>query len=159
MNFATHREFHKIEDCTSRNTCNQCSEKHHTALHGYYTEKKGGDDQTKDSSKKGGGDGTKVDGKSKGSIDKPNDSAHMMTVTESRERREVFLPIVPLRIHGKNGNHVDTHALLDDCSQSTLIRGDIVQKLKLSRLSQYRRSSILGTVIIRNLTDKKNIVS
>ena len=71
----------------------------------------------------------------------------MMITTNSGRRREVFLKIVPLRIHGRDGKYVDTHACLDDCSQSTLIREDIVQKLDLTGET--------ANVNVKTINDKK----
>ena len=58
-------------------------------------------------------------------------NATMVTASKIGQHREVILQIVPVRIHGKDDNFVDTHAILDSCSQSTLIREDIAERLKL----------------------------
>ncbi len=45
--------------------------------------------------------------------------------------KEVFLLVIPVIIHPPTGEPVLTYALLDNCSQSTLLREDMAQKLNL----------------------------
>ena len=47
-------------------------------------------------------------------------------------KKETFLQIVPVVLHSELGEDVETYALLDDGSQSTLLRDDIAERLHLN---------------------------
>ena len=97
---------HTIGDCTSRYTCFEkgCSEKHHTSLHQFYKKKK----------------------------EKTGDETVHVKVTSAEGAPRVILQIVAVCLHGPDGSSVTTYALLDPCSQSTLVRDDIARKINLT---------------------------
>ena len=101
---------HPLKDCTSEITCKaaDCGEKHHTSIHKVYKEL----EEKAKSKSNGGADDTKV-------------------VSLLRSPKEVYLLVVPVLIHPPAGEPVLTYALLDNCSQSTLLRDDMARKLNL----------------------------
>ena len=69
------------------------------------------------------------------------------TLASTNQRKDVFLQIVTMILHGNEGTTLKTYGLLDACSMSTLIREEVANKLKLSRRN---KEVNLGTV---NKTD------
>ena len=111
---------HKTKDCSSKCSCLTpgCDDKHHTSLHGYFTE---------------GGRSPKVNNeKGDSSQSKETKKADGKKVVNGRtglSRKNVYLMIVRIKLFCKNGTTIETYALLDDCSESTLIRSDIAKQL------------------------------
>ena len=116
---------HSIEDCESTHSCfeDDCKARHHTLLHSYFLEKGRKEEGDKDSAK------DKASGVKKDGADGGDKKVGMTTV--SKPRKKVILQIVPVTLHGEHGTKVDTHALLDTCSELTLVRDDIIDKLQL----------------------------
>ena len=137
-----------------------CGGKHHTTLHDFFIERgdnrKGPvkEDAAKDDTKVDPKDGQaakkgilkKEDEKAKDPPAKDKDgkafagltSASQKAVVErtesessSDDEEEVILQIVPISLLGNKGKVIDTYGLLDNGSQSTLIREDMARKLKL----------------------------
>ena len=106
-----------VSDFTSKNTCFEkgCSEKHHTSLHQYFL------DEAKEASNK--------------SVE---EKSHNYCTGASG--KTVILQIVPVSLHGEGGKSLDTYAILDNCSQSTLIREDVTHSLGLKRKEKIRVS-------------------
>ena len=100
---------HPLSECTSKITCQtpHCGERHHSSIHKVYKEL----DEKEKLKQKGAGAST--------------------TVSLLRSSKEVFLLVVPVVIHPPTGVALLTYALLDNCSQSTLLRDDIAQYLNL----------------------------
>ena len=97
---------HRSDKCNSKNRClhSDCSEQHHTSLHDYFKKPK----------KEEGEDNTKV------------------CISKTTSTQKIFLQIVPVRVKSSNGMFFQTYALLDNGSESTLIRADFARKLKLN---------------------------
>jgi hypothetical protein len=71
------------------------------------------------------------------------------TGATTRTPKDVYLQIVPLKLHGEGSRTADTYGLLDNGSQSTLIREDMAKQLGLQGKN---RTINFGTV-----TDQKRI--
>ena len=132
---------HTLKDCASKNTCFKkgCGAKHHTSLHSYFTE--GGnllpakDDKDAKAEKepadnKGKEDEKKVDKNPKipPANEKGNDVKNYCLIRSAP--KTIYLLIVPVTLHAGE-KHIKTYALLDDCSQATLLREDIAETLGL----------------------------
>ena len=100
---------HKTKDCSSKCSCLTpgCDDKHHTSLHGYFTE---------------GGRSPKVNNeKGDSSQSKETKKADGKKVVNGRtglSRKNVYLMIVRIKLFCKNGTTFQTYALLDDCSEA-----------------------------------------
>ena len=112
---------HKGEECSSRHSCFEagCKDRHNTLLHGYFVERAKIEEKLppkKEEPKKDGegGEEKKV-GMTRG----------------SSSRKKVILQIVPVTLHAEEGATFDTHALLDNCSELTLVRDDVIKKMGL----------------------------
>ena len=88
---------HVTAECPSKAVCREkdCEGKHHTSIHKVHKEL---EKQLKK---------------------KPTDNTALVSLLKSP--KEVFLLVVPVVIHPPNGEPVHTYALLDNCSQSTLL--------------------------------------
>ena len=118
-------EGHSLENCESTHTCFEadCKARHHTLLHSFFMEKGRKEEGDKDGAK------DKAVGDKKEGADEGDKKVGMTKA--SKPRKKVILQIVPVTLHGEHGETVDTHALLDNCSEITLVRDDIVEKLQL----------------------------
>ena len=103
---------HQAPSCRSRNTCfiSGCSDKHHTSLHEHFTTQEKGTKEEK--------------------------SSYNAMVRSAK--KDIFLQVVPVVLHGSTDTQtVTTYALLDDGSESTLLRADIAKKLHLRGNRQF----------------------
>ena len=141
-------EGHAISECPSKRTCFQsgCGKKHHTTLHEYYLER-AELNKAKRKKKKA----KKVPEEEKVEEDPAEDQAEdtitglnvtstevvaketsveatQVTVCATMSSKSVFLLIVAITVH-VNGKSFDTYGLLDDGSQSTLIRQEFYRKI------------------------------
>ena len=114
---------HSSNDCESSTNCSSpgCGGRHHDTLHESFMARK------KESQKKKSGKEKKNGTEEK----KEEDSLTMASTTMHLGPREVYLQVVPVRVVGSNGREVETHAILDGCSQATLIRDDISDAIGL----------------------------
>ena len=130
---------HPLTQCTSKATCFRCHERHHTSLHDFYEAKKAKDSENPEKEK--GEEGRTEDDERKtekkdinvvgGKADEAkgsNDELHTKA-TMTSSHRSTYLWVVPIEIHGPKGDVITTHALLDNCSQRSLLRDDIAEKL------------------------------
>jgi hypothetical protein len=120
------QEGHAHTNCSSKTVCWQtgCGEKHHTTLHDYFTELKNEEEKKK----KAAEDKAKIDKTSK---EKDTKAVKLSCLASNQASTKVILQIVPIRVHNQRGGFVDTHAILDNCSQTTIIRQDILDELGL----------------------------
>ena len=111
-------EGHEVEDCPSTRSCFEpnCKERHHTLLHSYFLEKGRKQEADKDNGAKDGAGG---------------DEKKVGMTLQKKPRKKVILQIVPVTLHAADGTAFDTHALLDTCSEVTLVRDDVITKLGL----------------------------
>ena len=119
---------HVLDQCTSKGTCfkKDCHDRHHTTLHKYYV-------PTVPPAKKPNdpGDPSTAAAKSSSSGSAGNQPVPVTTMGKySASTKKVFLQIVPVRIHYGNRS-CSTFALLDNGSESTLLRQDLSGKLGL----------------------------
>ena len=119
------KDDHFTGKCTSRNTCFErgCNEKHHTTLHDHFTERKRQKtekDEKEDKQRKS----------DKDSKEKHNKDG-LKTCATGSSYTPVCLQIVEVKIKSGNGTMISTYALLDNGSQSSLIREDFAKSLNL----------------------------
>ena len=122
-------EGHMSAKCLSKQTCFEegCEGKHHTSLHHYFVEK----DKKEDEEKVADG-GAEAE-----------EAQQVHCTTRKSPRRDVVLLIVPVTLYGLNGKTFDTLALLDNGSQTTLLREDLIEKAGICAKT---RDMNLGTV-------------
>ena len=120
------RDDHFTSKCNSKNTCFKegCSAKH--TLHDYFLLKQKKRDKDSDKHVKDGSKSTKKEG----------ESIKINTCKTSKVSERVFIQIVPVKVMKNDGKTISTFALLDNGSQSTLIREDFAKKLKLKAYSR-----------------------
>ena len=136
--------------CTSRYSCfsQGCNEKHHTSLHEHFQEKRLKKDEAKERKiekiepvvEKKVEEVKEVPEKPAEDDQVPKDIAALHLSTD----KDVYLWIVPVKLTTPNGQSFSTHALLDNGSQSTLLREDVAKKLQLHG----RHNSVnVGTIL------------
>ena len=145
---------HKKSDCSSKNSCfhSGCTKKHHTTLHEFFTDKDEKDRQKK-KAKKGKNDGQEDEKENEseaaltglniaGTMGSPGEAATETELDITSEsavarvnfcstkgpRKSVILLIVAVTVH-VGDKSFDTYALLDDGSQSTLLRREFFDKM------------------------------
>ncbi len=121
---------HSVDKCASNNSCFKegCGKKHHTSLHEYII--KGGEllKANEKDPKNDGKDKNGATNDTKGK-DQKNDEVKNYGLFGATPKT-VYLMIVPVTLYAKGKSH-DTYALLDDCSQATILRGDVAEILGL----------------------------
>ena len=110
---------HMSSKCESDGRCQECETKHHPSLHKYFTE-----NSKLMSSKLSTSGGLKEE-------EKVADSKTVGLLRASPKK--VYLQIVQVRLHAENGKYFDTYAVLDTCSESTMMRNDVASRLGLKR--------------------------
>ena len=117
------REGHMTKDCTSRISCTKegCSDRHHTTLHDFFSASQNKDHDKQDNNS------TKNENADEESKSKKPETVHNMMVKS--EVKNVFLWVVPVTIRSLEGVIHQTYALLDNGSQSTVIKNSVVEKL------------------------------
>ena len=120
------RDDHFTSKCNSKNTCFKegCSAKH--TLHDYFLLKQKKRDKDSDKHVKDDSQSTK----------KKGESITINTYKTSKVSERVFLQTVSLKVMKNDGQTISTFALLDNGSQSTLIREDFAKQLKLKGYSR-----------------------
>ena len=133
---------HFTSKCKSKNTCfkNDCTAKHHTTLHNYFASKH--NDKNK----------SKEDPSKKNSENKKEDEEKSFTGMTKQSSKGVFMQIVPVKVKASNGKIATTYALLDNGSESTLIRDDFAESLKLKGC---KKTIAIST--ITNETEEVNV--
>ena len=106
---------HTSRACNSSTRCKSpgCGKPHHTLLHLVSPPK---------------------ENKSKcdvGTMTLPNDEVKSNHNLNSKQRNEVLLQVVPLRVINKVGNHITTYGLIDSGSDVTMIDPSLVERLKI----------------------------
>ena len=121
------KDDHMSSKCDSDNKCpiQGCAKKHHASLHKYFSE---------------------LVSKESKPEEKASEDAQIVGLMQASPRR-VYLQIVQVRLHGKNGRHYDTYAVLDTCSESTMMRDDVASKLGLQRKPAKVK---IGTVLAKD---------
>ena len=109
---------HSAKTCKERRTCRKCKEFHPTSLHGYRDSVARHDERRKN----------KEDDKGK-----PKISSDTITSGCTKLKEEVIsLNVVPIIIsHPSSSSKLETYALLDNGSQGTFIRDDLLQRLRV----------------------------
>ena len=130
---------HQVRKCTSKLRCfhSGCKKSHHTSLHEAFASNTNGKNEKKTVKEKSNNKPGKT---KKTSNVTPVVTAPTLPVVTSNHistKRRVYLKVVPVKIHGQHGLSVNTYALLDGASQSTLIRKDLADKLKLKGDQQF----------------------
>ena len=118
--------------CNSKYTCFKegCFVKHNKTLHDYFLLKQ--NKRKKDSHVKDGSKSTKKEG----------ESIKINTYKTRKANDRVFLKITPVKVMKNDGETISTFALLDNCSQSTLIRKeDFAKQMKLKGYSRKTNKS------------------
>ena len=123
------KDDHFTGKCSSKNTCFQrgCNERHHTTLHDYFMERK----QTRnerDDKQNNQGNSRQQRGKDSEQKQTKDD---MKTCATGSSYHPVYLQILEVKIKSGNGNMIPTYALLDNGSQSSLIREDFARSLNI----------------------------
>ncbi|XP_074657307.1 uncharacterized protein LOC141910513 [Tubulanus polymorphus] len=129
--FSCLRWGHRSRQCRSKKVCTSagCSERHHPLLHGssrIYPRRPSSEGSSQPST---------------GTVPQPvadkkpqEDPPKKLVYTLARKPAvsdEVLLQVVPLRLHGDDGKFVDTFAVLDPGSQTSLCSQEIVDQLGL----------------------------
>ena len=125
---------HVTKECSSTKVCQVegCNKKHHTTLHEHFVmePKKNGGSKEGEPEKK---DIPKMDEKPPDAEGKKEEKAEGGGVKfnglTGSSPKDVFLMIVPVCLEAADGKTFETHALLDDGSESTLMREDVAEKL------------------------------
>ena len=113
---------HNARTCNDRRICQICKKKHPTGLHGYTPKQKAGNDNSSASDRT-----QNVTFKS--TCAKFDD----VSCSASYSDEIVSICIVPVKIgYANKRKDVTTYALLDSCSQGTLVIEDIIHKLEAS---------------------------
>ena len=113
---------HNARTCNDRRICQICKKKHPTGLHGYTPKQKAGNDNSSASDRT-----QNVTFKS--NCAKFDD----VSCSASYSDEIVSICIVPVKIgYANKRKDVTTYALLDSCSQGTLVIEDIIHKLEAS---------------------------
>ena len=113
---------------------NNCSAKHHTTLHEYFTSNQ------RDRNKKA----RKEDPKQSSNIKGEEDKIQSFTGLTKEPSKRVLMQILPVKVKTTDGRTTRTYALLDSGSQSPLIRDDFAQGLKLKG---YKKTVSISSVI------------
>lgn len=130
---------HASLTCPSKAVCFAagCGKKHHTSLH------KPAKTETKPEAKSKEKPETEVE-VAKNGEDASNLNEVKVSLLKSAPK-EVFLLVVPVVIHPPKGKPIFTYAFLDNGSQSTLLREDMAQRMKL-----HGRPNILNVSTIKD---------
>ena len=113
---------------------NNCSAKHHTTLHEYFTSNQ------RDRNKKA----RKEDPKQSSNIKGEEDKIQSFTGLTKEPSKRVLMQILLVKVKTTDGRTTRTYALLDSGSQSPLIRNDFAQGLKLKG---YKKTVSISSVI------------
>lgn len=113
---------HAVRFCTSNNRCRElnCNRKHHTKLHDDHRLRRDKAQPNRDQSD------------TEGDKESENATFGAKTTIENKCKSNVYLQIVPVRIHGADNRSVSTYALLDGACQSSFIKKSFADKLNLS---------------------------
>ncbi|XP_071581131.1 uncharacterized protein [Temnothorax nylanderi] len=111
---------HTRDACSSKNTCRQCQQKHHTLLHTTNVNNNSSTSEGSPSSTE-----TKTD-----STDEV--TSHLLSHT-SFSKSNILLATAWIKVSGLNGRHSIVRALLDQGSVTTLITERLAQRLRLPR--------------------------
>ena len=109
---------HMSSKCESAGRCQECETKHHPSLHKYFTKLKAS--------------ATKDDAKDEEIKSTTDPDAKTVGLLRSSPKR-VYLQIVQVRLHAWDGTFYDTYAVLDTCSESTMMRYDVAERLGLEK--------------------------
>ena len=131
-----------VSECSSKNTCFQpdCGKKHHTTLHEYFLErsaflkakrkkkkeKNANDDNAEE--EEGVAEDATHNGLNIASPETTAEEGGMVAVCTSMTSKSVYLLVVAVTVH-VNQQRFDTYALLDDGSQSSLLRYEFYQMI------------------------------
>ena len=113
---------------------NNCSAKHHTTVHEYFTSNQ------RDRNKKA----RKEDPKQTSNIKGEEDKIQLFTGMSKEPSKRVLNQILKVKVKTIDGRTMKTYALLDNSSQSTLIRDDFAQGLKLK---DYEKTIYISSVM------------
>ena len=113
---------------------NNCSAKHHTTLHEYFTSNQ------RNRNKKA----RKEDPKQSSNIKGEEDKIQSFTGLTKEPSKRFLMQILPVKVKTTDGRTTRTYALLDSGSQSPLIRDDFAQGLKLKG---YKKTVSISSVI------------
>lgn len=118
---------HRVASCLSETRCRieNCGKAHHSSVHAMPNLKAA----------------KPAENRSPGNADQNNDGSRnrsfsAKTSIQDLSKYNVFLQILPVRIHGPDGRSLNTYALLDSACQSSFIKKDIARKLSLSGPTQ-----------------------
>ncbi|XP_071581880.1 uncharacterized protein [Temnothorax nylanderi] len=111
---------HTRDACSSKNTCRQCQQKHHTLLH---TTDVNNNSSTSESSP------SSTDSKTETNAEI---TSHLLSHT-SFSKSNILLATAWIKVSGLNSRHSIVRALLDQGSVTTLITERLAQRLRLPR--------------------------
>ena len=119
---------HSVDSCPSPNTCfaPDCSAKHHTSLHSHFV--KDDADAGNKEEKKDAEEPAAEEEKTPEPVDdkgKPKVCGMMKS-----NPKDVYLQVIPVKL-SSDTTSVDTYGILDSCSEVTLLREDVAQRLGL----------------------------
>ena len=113
---------HSAKTCSKRIICKECKNYHPTALHGYQYKKQKSEPGKNDDEKK---EETQLSNRCTEIEDFSN-------VSINQETSMVSMCVVPVIVKHKNSSReVKTFAMLDNCSQGTFVKEDLLKKLKI----------------------------
>jgi hypothetical protein len=125
------RKGHKYKDCRVRERlkCAKCqSPNHHTFLH----ENKKGSYVTISSNQSESTAVNDVITATDSSESEPEVEVKGATALQARLGKDAtIMPIIKVRMKGKNGKKLEVNAMLDQCSDQTFIRSDVIKALQL----------------------------
>ena len=122
---------HRSRNCPSRNRCREdgCGRNHHTTVHGCPSLKtwlSSTNRQTRDGEPKESNLHT-----TDASRASPMSPCTTTTPSRPQPSSQLHMTVLPVRVTAPDGTPIETHAALETCSQVTLLREDIADKLKL----------------------------
>ena len=127
---------HNAKTCSSRRSCKVCNGKHVTSLHGYLRNK------------------TAINN-DKGLTDDEKNQGGVKCASVNAGTDVISMCVVPIKVqYGNSGKVLETHALLDSCSQGTFILERLINNLGVKG----QKTSITIKTLNREVTNKAMVV-
>ena len=127
---------HNAKICSNRRSCKVCNGKYVTTLHGYLRKK------------------TTINS-DKGLTDDRKNQEGMKCASVNAGTDVISMCVVPIKVqHGNSGEVLETHALLDSCSQGTFILETLINNLGVKG----QKTSIIIKTLNGEVTNKAMVV-